>query len=137
MPANWMEQYLDAWNSHDGSRVAAFFAEDGTYENVMGTAHKGQDAVKAYVEMNHQSSSDFRMSLLNTVASDHQYAVEWEYSGTNDGEIPGFPASKRPFRLQGVSIGELDAEGKIKRSRDYWNLAEYMTQVGLLPAPGA
>ncbi len=132
-----MEQYIDAWNSHDGSQVAAFFAGDGTYETVTHTVHKGRDAIKAYVEMNHQSSSDFRMSLLSAVESDHQYAIEIEYGGTNTGEIPGFLATNKPFRVQCVSIGELDANGKIKKNRDYWNLAEYLTQIGLLPAPGA
>ena len=137
MPADWMEQYVNAWNSHDGSKLAALFAVDGTYENVVGTVHKGRDAITAYAETNHQSSNDYRFALLSGFQNESQYSIEWDYSGTNTGEIPGFPATNKPFRLQGVSIGELAADGKIRSNRDYWNLAEYLTQVGLLPAPRA
>jgi hypothetical protein len=33
-----------------------------------------------------------------------------------------------------VSIGQLDADGKIKQNRDYWNMAALLTELGILPA---
>lgn len=32
-------------------------------------------------------------------------------------------------------IGQLDAGGKIVRNRDYWNLAAYLVEIGLLTLP--
>jgi steroid delta-isomerase-like uncharacterized protein len=68
-------------------------------------------------------------------ASGDQYALEWEMVGTNTGEAAGMPATNKPFRIRGVSVGILDADGKIKHNRDYWNLADYLMQVGILPPP--
>jgi uncharacterized protein (TIGR02246 family) len=61
MGADWVEGYLDAWNSHDGSQVAAFMAEDVKYEDLSsGAVHHGRDGVRAYVEATHEFSSDYR-----------------------------------------------------------------------------
>ena len=31
MSSEWVEEYIDAWNSHDGTRIASFMATDATY----------------------------------------------------------------------------------------------------------
>jgi hypothetical protein len=54
--------------------------------------------------------------------------------GTNDRERRGIPATGRSFRVRGASIGKLDASGRIVENRDYYNLAEILTQLGILPA---
>ena len=68
------------------------------------------------------------MSLF-TVGND--YANEWVMLGTNDRERPGVPATGRSFRVRGASIGRLDANGRIVENRDYYNLAELVTQLGI------
>jgi hypothetical protein len=35
-----------------------------------------------------------------------------------------------------VSIGVLE-NGKIKANTDYWDMAQFLTQIGLMPAPEA
>ena len=55
MDDEWAERYLEAWNSHDGRQVAAFMADDGTYEDLaMGTMCEGPDAVAELVEYGRQ-----------------------------------------------------------------------------------
>jgi hypothetical protein len=34
-----------------------------------------------------------------------------------------------------VSVGRLNSDGKIVTNRDYWNMADYLMQVGILPTP--
>jgi hypothetical protein len=53
--------------------------------------------------------------------------------GTNDRDLPGAPATGRSFRVRGASIGTLDASGRIAENRDYYNLAELLTPLGVLP----
>ena len=65
--------------------------------------------------------------------SGSQYAAEWEMAGTNTGAAAGLPATNKPYRIRGVSVGRLDGDGKIVQNRDYWNMADYLTQVGILP----
>ena len=138
MGAEWVERYLDAWNSHDGSQVAAFMAEDVTYaDHAGGAVYQGREAVRSYVEQTRDFSSDYQFATVSTQADGRRYAIEWEMLGTNTGATGGFPATGKPYRFPGSSIGLLDADGKIILNRDYWNLAAYLVQVGLLQLPEA
>jgi steroid delta-isomerase-like uncharacterized protein len=138
MTVDWVDGYLDAWNSHDGSRVASLMAEDVIYDDLAsGLVHKGRDAVQAYVEQTGSFSSDYRFVTVSTRIDGSRYAIEWEMLGTNTGAAGGFPATGKPYRIRGSSIGELDSDGKITANRDYWNLAAYLIEVGLLQVPPA
>lgn len=134
----WIQQYLEAWNSHDGAEVAAFMADDVTYEDLpLGVISEGRDAIKAFVHETEQLSKDYKWTSVSEQASGDRYAFEWEIAGTHTGEVAGLPATNKPYRIRGVSIGRLDGDGKIKANRDYWNMADFMMQVGILPPPPA
>ena len=67
----------------------------------------------------HEWSSDYRFVVVTAQASGDRYAFEWEMVGTDTGGFAGAPATGRPYRIRGVSIGHLDSEGKIAANRDY------------------
>ena len=132
--STWIADYLDAWNSHDGKRVIGFMADDVFYEDLaIGQVHEGKAAVAAFVQRSDGFSKDYKFVLVSEQSGGDSYAFEWEMIGTNTGEGAGLPATNKPFRIRGVSVGTLDASGKIKHNRDYWNLADYLMQVGILP----
>lgn len=134
--ASWMSDYLDAWNSHDGQKVVSFMADDVVYEDLaVGQTHQGRDAVAAFVATSDEFSKDHKFLSVSEQTSGDQYALEWEMVGTNTGEAAGMPATNKPFRIRGISVGTLDANGKIKHNRDYWNMADYLMQVGILSPP--
>jgi len=134
--SKWMTVYLDAWDSHDAEKVASFMADDVVYEDLaVGQIHQGRAAVAAFVQTSEDFSKDHKFISVSEQASGDRYALEWEMVGTNTGEAAGMPATNKPFRIRGVSVGTLDANGKIKHNRDYWNLADYLMQVGILPPP--
>ncbi len=131
---DWVRRYLDAWNSHDPGKVGAFMATDATYEDfALGVLNGGREEIEAFVGTVHQLSDDYRFTFVSEQQSGSQYALEWEWAGTNTGELPGLPATNKPFRIRGVSVGRLDGDGKIVENRDYWNMAGYLTQIGILP----
>ena len=134
--STWMQDYLAAWNSHDGSKVAAYMAADATYEDLaLGQMHEGKAAIEAFVNEAEQFSKDYSFISVSEQSSGDSYAFEWEMVGTNTGEAGGLPATNKPYRIRGVSVGVLDGNGKIKANRDYWNMADYLMQVGILPPP--
>jgi uncharacterized protein (TIGR02246 family) len=45
--SGWVRRYIDAWNSHDGSAVGGFFADDGVYTEV---TLEGPDAIREFVD---------------------------------------------------------------------------------------
>ena len=133
---DWIRRYLDAWDSHDPEQVGAFMAEDAVYEDLaLGQTHEGRAAIVGFVGTADQLSKDYRFTLISEQASGDHYAIEWEMAGTNTGEAAGLPATNKQYRIRGVSIGRLDGNGKIRQNRDYWNMVDYLTQVGILPPP--
>jgi steroid delta-isomerase-like uncharacterized protein len=138
----WLDAYNDAWNSHDPERVVACMTDDAVFDDrALGERWEGKDGIRAMVaDMHEHMSSDFRIENGEmVVVTDDTWAAEWTLSGTNDraDEARGLPDTGRTFRVQGLSIGRL-RDGKVVEDRIYWNLAEYLTQLGLMPeAPAA
>lgn len=134
---DWSDRYFEAWNSHDARRVAEFMTDDATYEDLaLGVTHAGHENIRAFVAEAHDFSSDYRFDPVSAQQSGDQYCLEWEMHGTNTGAGGGLPATNKPFRVRGVSVGQLES-GKIKSNKDYWNMADYLVQVGLMPMPAS
>jgi steroid delta-isomerase-like uncharacterized protein len=129
---------IDAWNAHDGAAVVASMAEDVAYVNLgSGERFDRRDAVREYVDaLATTFSSDYHFELGLVLGDEGSFAVEWTLSGTNDraDERSGLPATGQRFRIPGVSVGRR-REGQVTEVRVYWNMADYLQQVGLMPAP--
>jgi steroid delta-isomerase-like uncharacterized protein len=139
--ADWVQEFLDAWNARDVEAVVGFLHEDVVYTDVpLGARVEGRAAVREFAtRIMSAYSSDFRRELGEIVVADGTtYAFEWTETGTNDLGAPGsrFPRTGRPFSFPVVSIGRL-RDGRIVEHRDYWDLADYLQQVGLLPGAAA
>lgn len=140
MASQWIHDYLDAWDRHDAAGVVSFMTEGTVYSDLaLGESHKGLADIQKFVEdLESSFCTDYRFRLGQVVESEGGYAMEWVMTGTNDQADPvrGLPATGKPFEIPGISIGTLEG-GKIKENRDYWSLASYLMQVGLMSPPGA
>jgi steroid delta-isomerase-like uncharacterized protein len=133
----WLTAYLEAWNSHDPDRLAGCVTDDVVFDDkVLGERVEGKDGIRAMLaEMLESFSSDFRMQQGDlVVATEDTWAAEWILSGTNDREDKphGLPNTGRAYTIRGLSIGRV-RDGKIAEEHLYWNMAEYLQQVGLMP----
>jgi steroid delta-isomerase-like uncharacterized protein len=73
--------------------------------------------------------------ITNLLVADNQYIKEWVMTGVHTGDLPGLPATGKPFRISGCGVG-LIRYGEIANATEYWNMAEFLIQVGILPPPG-
>jgi ketosteroid isomerase-like protein len=126
--AHWIDQLLDAFNSHDARAVGQFMTPDVEYVYWWDKAWKslrGRESVVALLEgFDKDWSSDFTLSRTFAVVTDHGFAVEYTEEGTQDrGQSP----SGRRFSLRNVMVGELRA-GKISRMTDYSDVVAYRSQ---------
>jgi steroid delta-isomerase-like uncharacterized protein len=132
--------YHEAWNRRDGDAVASFFTDDGVYaDQTLGQKNRGKEAIKRFVETSEAGfSSDLHIIQLDMFTTEDRYALVWDMTGTHDRASEGsaLPATGKKFSIRGASIGRLEG-GKIKENTDYWNMVEFLTQVGLMPAPVA
>lgn len=135
LPA-WAHEWTEAWNTHSGAAVARLLDPEVSYTDMgLGEHFTDPSEVAGFVDaMSRVMSSDFVFHSHAAVEQDGRYALEWTCSGTNDRPDPerGLPATGRPFTLRGLSIG-LRRAGRIVENRDYWNLADYLAQIGLMP----
>jgi steroid delta-isomerase-like uncharacterized protein len=129
---------MDAWNAHDPAAVAEHMTDDVVYVDLgVNERMDGRSAVREFMgAMETVFSSDYRLDFSRALVDGDSFAAEWTMSGTNDGADPqrGLPATGHRFEIPGVSIGRL-RDGKIAENKDYYNLAGYLMQVGLMPAP--
>jgi len=134
--AEWWQPYLDAWNTRDGGKVAAFMADGAVYEDLtLHETHTGAQAIAEFVDrMVPELSSDYRFENVSFQQSGDSYAGEWTLLGTHDGTAGPFPPTGKQFEIRGVSIGRLEG-GRIRQNRDYWDMANFLGQIGLMPAP--
>jgi steroid delta-isomerase-like uncharacterized protein len=128
--------WLEALNTHDGDKLAALLSEDGIYEVVPTSSRFTKATAHLAVSSIHDLSSDFAVRLVSIMEEGDRYGVEWEVVGTNDGPIPllGLPASGRTFTIRAGAFGQIEG-GRIKRHREYWDVAGLLAQLGIPPSP--
>ena len=128
---------IDAWNAHDAAAVVGTMTDDVVYLNLgIGQRMDGTAAVREYIDSMATTSSDYRFELGAVLGDGESFAVEWTLSGTNDGAgvRTGLPATGQRFTIPGVTVGRM-RDGKVAEGRVYWNMADHLQQIGLMPAP--
>lgn len=82
------------------------------------------------------SVPDLHATIDDLVAEGDKLAVRYTVEGTQQGALPGVPATGKRFRINGISIYRL-AEGKIAEQWEQMDMLGLMQQLGVLPAPGS
>ena len=125
------DRYRDAWNNHDVDALVEFFTDDGVYEDAtLARVNRGKAEIRAFAEEAFANSPDFHVEDSGLIIDPSgRFGVEWTMSGTHQGDTASYK-----FSVRGASAGEFEGD-KIKRNSDYWNMAEFMAQVGTLPQP--
>ncbi|MCX6007517.1 MAG: ester cyclase [Chloroflexi bacterium] len=125
---------IAAINSQDVDKVLSFFTDDCVYEDVaVGKVNRGKQELKAFFTGWYVFSRDLKFELTSQFSAGDWGATEWIMSGIHTGDVLGIPATNKRFSVRGVSITELGM-GRIRRNSDYWNLATFLQQIGILPA---
>ena len=128
-----LEQWAAAWSSGDVQKILPLFTDNVVYEDVtFGAVNHGSNALRDFATAVFAAFEDLKFELKSrVVASDGKSgAMEWTWRGRQTKDLPGLPATNKPFEVRGATVVEF-AAGKISRDSDYWDLATYMKQVGL------
>lgn len=134
-----LKRETEAWNAHDADGVAACYAEDAVlYDVGLPEALRGRVAIRDAVAGYLTAFSDFHADMGEPIVSGNRAAQEWKVTGTNDGELFGVPATGKSATTYGCGTAEFGEDGLIHRGGNYWNAAELMQQLGVVPeAAGA
>lgn len=123
------------WNDQRPDRLPIVFAENVVFEDVAyGFRGVGLKALLTYYQDNWKTFPDLRIGLLSMFSDGQHIATQWIMTGTQYGDLPGLPATRRKISIRGASISEIK-DGHIVRMTDYYDSAEFYRQLrGQTPA---
>jgi len=131
-----MGDYLAAMNAHDLDKMLTFFTDDAVYDcTPRDKVSRGKEEIKDGFSSTFTSFPDLKIEVKSAFNASDQGVSEWVMSGTfAKSDIPGMPATGKKFSVRGATVNAFKG-GKISRVTNYWNLAEFLQQVGLMPPP--
>jgi steroid delta-isomerase-like uncharacterized protein len=127
------ENWVAGWNSHDVEKIISVFSGDVLYEDVaFSEVNHGSGELRKFAAAFLDAVPDLRMELMNSSLENGHGTIEWRLSGTDK----GIYKTGKKFSVRGASIIDVRG-GKIFRNLDFYDSAEIMRQVGLLPSAAA
>jgi steroid delta-isomerase-like uncharacterized protein len=128
-----IRRYFDAMRRKDYDAIWACYCDDIIYEDAaLGHVYNGLAATKEFY-LTYMSALDVTTEIETLVTTDAAFGIGHRFSGTHTKDLPGLPATGKPFSVRGATIGSIENR-KIKSNIDYWNVADLMSQLGLGPS---
>ncbi len=126
-----LQRYLDAWNSHDGPRIASAFAPGGFYSDPASSGRLTGAAIARYADALWQSFPDLHFSVDGPIVGDTKTVyMPWKMSGTNTGSFHGLPPTGKAVALAGVDLVRLSSD-MLESVTGFFDSRELPAQLGL------
>ena len=132
-PASIAREYLESFNRRDWDRIRDLFAPGYSYTGGDGEKQQGPEAGLAIVQMWAGAFPDARINIRNIHVAGDVAIVEFQASGTQDGELMGIAATGRKISMPVCTVLDIK-DGKIIAEREYMDMAHMMQQLGVMPA---
>lgn len=113
-----------------GELLADDFIE---HEELPGLA-PSKDGVKTFFRIQIAAFPDLRLAVEDIVADGAKVVARVRYSGTQQGEFQGMPATGKAVDIQLIDIFAFADDGRV---REHWGVIDLMTmmqQLGVVPA---
>lgn len=128
------ERYFRCIETGDVDGALACLAPGAEFTNPLG-AMPVPDGVRAMLQGYVSAFPDNRFEVNNAVEAGDQVVLEGDWVGTHRGPLPlpsgqSIPATDRAVRSPFATVFRV-REGRIVSHRSYWDLAGFLTQLGL------
>jgi len=124
------DQHLAHQGSGNADALNNDYAENAIVEDSMHReAFVGRSAIMGRKNLLFAAASEGKITVTNRIANGNQVTAEWVASGVHTGDLPGMPASGRPFSLRGVTV-VVRENGKIVRESLYYDVNDLRRQLG-------
>lgn len=127
-------KWVDAYNSHNPDDAVSIYDENVTnIQMPYGKPVQGRESMLSIYRNIFQAFPDIYIKVENIVENDPWVAVEWEFSGTMEGEFAGHPPNKSRFIMRGCEIFKV-VDGKIIIQHGYWDMQTMFRELNI-PLP--
>ena len=118
-------RYTAAWCSQNASRVASFFADQGSLRINEGSPSIGRAAITAAAQSFMSAFPDLLVRMDRLDVDGARTTYHWTLTGTNT--APG--GTGKPVRISGYEEWRIGPDGLIAESKGHFNEAEYQRQL--------
>ena len=123
------DQHLTHQSQGNASKLHNDYAEHAVVEDSMhAQPFVGCTAIMTRKNLILAAASDAAITVTNRIVNGNQVTAEWVATGRHTGDLPGLPASGRPFTLRGVTV-VIRHDGKIVREALYYDVSELHRQL--------
>lgn len=133
-----VNDFIDAFNSHDERRIREGYAENVVFEAPGGVRLQGPEAATEYAMSFVRAFPDVRLTVRNQFESDGWVAFEGEFEGTHRETLEGpggsIPATNRRVTGKAAEILRIE-DGKVTEERLYFDQLEFLSQLGVIEQP--
>jgi steroid delta-isomerase-like uncharacterized protein len=129
---------LELFSSGDLDELDQLVSEDAVdhdTQNPNAGIH-GPEGAKRTAGIYRGAFSDLKITVADQIAEGDKVVTRWTAVGTQDGDLPGLPASGRSSTVTGITIDRIEG-GKIVESWGNWDTLGMMQQLGAVPAAAA
>ena len=114
--------------------ISELFAPNWVNIDSMLPPLEGLEGVRNLVKIFHSAFPNLHAEILDIVAEGNRVAVAFSESGTQSGELMGFPPSGRSVKITGIGIFRL-VDGKLAENRVNVDMLSILQQIGVVTAP--
>ena len=127
---------VEAFNSHEASRIRATYADDAVLEAPGDVRLVGPDASTEFLMGWVNAFPDGVWTVSNEVASGDRVGTEFTFEGTHEAPLPGpdgeIPATHRRIAIRGVEVFRIVGD-KIAEDHLYYDQVQVLEQLGVMP----
>ena len=118
-PAEVVADFIAAWPGGDPAHLASFFTDDAVYHNIPMDPVNGRAAIEATLASFFAMVDRIEFETLHTAVDGNVVMTE---------RVDRFITSARTIALPVMGVFEVE-EGKIRAWRDYFDLAQFTSQM--------
>ncbi len=128
----FIEEVLNQGNIEATDR---YFHEDMVEQEPFPGQGPGIEGLKQVLISFRNAFPDIHWTVEEQIAEGEKVVTRFSWTGTQQGDFLGVPASGNSVKVWGVVIDRLE-DGKIKDTRIIMDTLGLMMQLGAIPAPG-
>jgi steroid delta-isomerase-like uncharacterized protein len=123
--------WVRAYNARDLDALMHCYDEHAVnIQHPWGRTVRGRAAIRGVYERTFACFPDIALRVEALTANDSAAAIQWEFSGTMQGEFAGHAPTGRRFQLRGCEVLRF-SEGRVVEQNGYWDQATMFRQLGL------
>jgi steroid delta-isomerase-like uncharacterized protein len=136
-PAASMRRFFEIVNSGDVDQLIDLLADDFVEHEEMPGMPTGREGTKQLFKMMAAAFPNMNWDPQDILVDGNKAVARVRFSGTNDGEFMGMPATGKRVSVQVIDIVRFNEDGLACEHWGVFDLMGMMTQLGAVPGPPA